>query len=160
MFFSLLLVLPLALPVAALTALGRLALHVVVTLRRRRARHLLGAGTLLLAALALALVAGTAYSWGVESGTYVLDPEEVCGIPPWGEGPRRGVHWESYVPLSAHCASYPGAPDATQVIPGWVNPATATAAGAALLLALAAPFAPRLRRRAPAERAGVAEPSA
>ncbi|MCX5198312.1 hypothetical protein OOK31_31240 [Streptomyces sp. NBC_00249] len=153
MFFFLLLVLPLALPVAALAALARLVAHVVATLRRRSARHLLGPGTLLLAALALACVAGTAYSWGFASGTYVLDPEEVCGIA-WGEHPARGVHWESYLPLSAHCASYPGAPDATQLIPAWANPVTATASAAALALALAAPFAARLRR------AGVAEPPA
>ncbi|MET9884940.1 hypothetical protein ABZZ20_17775 [Streptomyces sp. NPDC006430] len=150
-------------PFAGVLVLGRLAVHLVVTLRRRSAPDLLGAGTFALAALLALCVAGSLYIWGLSYGVYVLDPDEVCGSAHWGER-EKTVVWESSFPLSVHCADHPGDPGGRQLIPDWVNPAVVAAVAAAAACALAAPFAPRLRRRAlggrPAHPSGVADPAA
>ncbi|THA30190.1 hypothetical protein [Streptomyces sp. A1547] len=141
-------------PFAGVLVLGRLAVHVVVTVRRRSAPELLGAGTLLLAALLALCAAGSVYIWGVSYGVYVLDPDEVCGYAQWGEH-EKTVVWESSFPLSVHCADHPGDPGGRQLIPDWVNPAFVAAAVTAVACALTAPFAALLRRRVRGSRTAV-----
>ncbi|WP_037635559.1 hypothetical protein [Streptomyces katrae] len=132
-------------PFVGVLVLGRLAVHAVVTVRRRSAPEPLGAGTFLLAALLALCAAGSVYIWGVSYGVYVLDPDEVCGYAQWGEH-EKTVVWESSLPLSVHCADHPGDPGGRQLIPDWVNPAFMAAAATAAACAFAAPFA-ALRRR-------------
>lgn len=156
---ALLFALALVSPFAGVLVLGRLTVHVAVTLRRSSAPDLLGVGTFLLAALLALCVAGSVYIWGLSYGVYVLDPDEVCGSARWGEQ-EKTVVWESPFPLSVHCADHPGDPGGRQLIPGWVNPAVTASAAAAAACALSAPFAPRLRRRALAGRTAVASSAA
>ncbi|MER7463450.1 hypothetical protein [Streptomyces sp. NPDC097981] len=133
-------------PFAGVLVLGRLAVHLVVTVRRRSAADLLGPFTFLLAALLALCAVGSVYIWGLSYGVYVLDPDEVCGYALYGER-EKTVVWESSFPLSVHCADHPGDPGGRQLIPGWVNPAVMAAAATAAACALAAPLAPLLRRR-------------
>ncbi|WP_327283517.1 MULTISPECIES: hypothetical protein [unclassified Streptomyces] len=153
-----LLLLALASPFAGVLVLGRLAVHLVATVRRRDAPDLLGTGAFLLLGVLALCVAGSAYIWGLSYGVYVLDPDEVCGYARWGEQ-EKTVVWESSFPLSVHCADHPGDPGGRQLIPGWVNPAVTAAAAAGAACVLAAPFAPRLRRRALAARTADSAPS-
>ncbi|MFI6004646.1 hypothetical protein ACIA98_30280 [Streptomyces sp. NPDC051366] len=150
-------------PFVGVLVLGRLAVHLVVMVRRHPAPDLLGAGTFLLAALLALCAAGSVYVWGVSYGVYVLDPDEVCGYAQWGEH-EKTVVWESSFPLSVHCADHPGDPGGRQLIPGWVNPAFVAAAATAAACALAAPFAAPLRRKVLGGRtvvpSGVADPPA
>ncbi|MCX4629762.1 hypothetical protein [Streptomyces sp. NBC_01443] len=160
---ALLFTLALVSPFVGVLVLGRLAVHLVVTVRRRSAPDLLGAGTFLLAALLALCAAGSVYIWGVSYGVYVLDPDEVCGYAQWGEH-EKTVVWESSFPLSVHCADHPGDPGGRQLIPDWVNPAFVAAAVTAAACTFAAPFAAVARRKALGGRtavpSGVADPSA
>ncbi|WP_406487792.1 hypothetical protein OH736_03000 [Streptomyces sp. NBC_01650] len=71
-----------------------------------------------------------AYSWGVMSGFYILDPDQMCaakGVP----GDHVVTRWT--LPVSAQCVTSDGA--GTELVPGWVNPVI-FACLALLLLAL------------------------
>jgi hypothetical protein len=130
-----------------LLALVRLTVLVLPAVRRGAGRELLTPAVPLFGALVAAAVAAVAYLGGASYGTYVLDPEEVCGVPQWGERQSASVHWESYVPLSASCTEVPGSPGEGQLIPGWANPLAAAGTATALVGVLAAPAMPWLRRR-------------
>ncbi|GAA1331707.1 hypothetical protein GCM10009647_071780 [Streptomyces sanglieri] len=82
----------------------------------------------------VAVMAGAAafgvYSWGVMSGFYILDPDQMCaarGVP----GDHVVTRWT--LPVSAQCVTSDGA--GSELAPGWVNPVI-FACLALLLLAL------------------------
>ncbi|MFE2137255.1 hypothetical protein ACFW9X_29455 [Streptomyces sp. NPDC059466] len=79
--------------------------------------HLPSASTCgLVAVMAGAAVCG-AYAWGVMSGFYLLDPDQMCAA--------KGVAGDHIVtretlPVSAQCVTSDGV--GTELVPGWVNP--------------------------------------
>ncbi|MGW5636391.1 hypothetical protein [Streptomyces sp. NPDC003832] len=73
-----------------------------------------------------------AYAWGVMSGFYILDPDQMCaskGAP----GDHVVTRWT--LPVSTQCVTSDGA--GTELAPVWVNPVIFTGL-ALLILALAA----------------------
>lgn len=95
----------------------------------------------------IAVMAGAAafgaYAWGVMSGFYILDPDQLCA----SRG-ARGDHivTRETLPVSAQCVTPEGV--GTELVPDWVNPtiligltlfvlalATAAATGARRVLA-------------------------
>ncbi|MFD0313823.1 hypothetical protein [Streptomyces flavalbus] len=95
-------------------------------------RRLPGTGTCALVAVLAGSAASGAYAWGVMSGFYILDPDQLCaarGVP----GDR--IVTRETLPVSARCVTPDGV--GTELVPGWVNPVIA--AGLTLLtLAVAA----------------------
>ncbi|GES29808.1 hypothetical protein AB0G60_30260 [Streptomyces angustmyceticus] len=69
----------------------------------------------------VAVMAGAAafggYAWGVMSGFYILDPDQMCAAQV-----VRGDHIETRetLPVSARCVTSDGV--ASELVPGWVNP--------------------------------------
>ncbi|MFD8571066.1 hypothetical protein [Streptomyces sp. NPDC059639] len=58
-----------------------------------------------------------AYAWGLMSGFYILDPDQMCAA--------RGVSGDHVVtramlPVSSQCVTSAG--EGTELVPGWVNP--------------------------------------
>ncbi|MEV6200253.1 hypothetical protein AB0M64_09780 [Streptomyces sp. NPDC051771] len=84
-----------------------------------------------------------AYSWGVMSGFYILDPDQTCASK-GARGDRIVTRWT--LPLSTRCVTADGA--GTELVPAWVNPVIFM--GLALLPAAlaAAILASRRKRRA------------
>lgn len=70
----------------------------------------------LVAVLAGAAALG-AYAWGVMSGFYILDPDQMCAA----RG-ARGDHivTRATLPVSAQCVTSDGV--GTELVPAWVNP--------------------------------------
>ncbi|MEV0170351.1 hypothetical protein AB0I00_04355 [Streptomyces sp. NPDC050803] len=68
-----------------------------------------------------------AYAWGVMSGFYILDPDQMCAA----QG-VRGDHvvTRGTLPVSAQCVTSDGV--GTELVPDWVNPVIF--AGLALLV--------------------------
>jgi hypothetical protein len=100
--------------------------------------------SVLLALLGGALAYG-AYSWGVMSGFYILDPDQMCaakGVP----GDHVVTRWT--LPVSAQCVTSDGV--GSELAPAWVNPAIFTGL-ALLLLAFVTGILAAVRRR-PASR--------
>ncbi|MFC8536725.1 hypothetical protein ACFUJY_22715 [Streptomyces sp. NPDC057249] len=98
------------------------------------------ATSVLLAVMAGAAALG-AYSWGVMSGFYILDPDQMCaakGVP----GDHIVTRWT--LPVGAQCVTSDGV--GTELAPGWVNPVI-FAGLALLLLALITGFLAAVRRR-------------
>jgi hypothetical protein len=99
------------------------------------------AATCALVAVMAGSVAYGAYSRGVMSGFYILDPDQMCaamGVP----GDHIVTRWT--LPAGAQCVTSDGV--GTELAPGWVNPAIFM--GLALfLLALAAGTLAGVRRR-------------
>ncbi|MFD5620972.1 hypothetical protein [Streptomyces yangpuensis] len=58
-----------------------------------------------------------AYSWGVMSGFYILDPDEACATL-GAEGDHIVTRWT--LPVSAQCVTKDGA--GTELVSAWVNP--------------------------------------
>lgn len=93
-----------------------------------------------LAAVMVGAAAFGVYSWGVMSGFYILDPDQMCaakGVP----GDHVVTRWT--LPVSAQCVTSDGA--GTELVPGWVNPVI-FACLALLLLALTAGTLAAVRR--------------
>jgi len=95
-----------------------------VALARRAYKRLPGSGwhvpsvtTCALVAVMTGAAAWGAYAWGVMSGFYILDPDQMCAA--------RGVQGDHVVtretlPVSAQCVTSDGV--GTELVPGWVNP--------------------------------------
>ncbi|MCX5613367.1 MULTISPECIES: hypothetical protein [unclassified Streptomyces] len=89
--------------------------------------HLPSVTTCALVAVLAGAAAYGAYSWGVMSGFYILDPDQMCasmGV----SGDHVVTRWT--LPVSAQCVTSDGV--GTELAPGWVNPMIFT--GLALLL--------------------------
>ncbi|MFI5757494.1 hypothetical protein [Streptomyces sp. NPDC051569] len=107
---------PILAPCAFLIAAAALA--------RRAYQRLPGSGWRLPSVTTCALVAVmagsaafSAYMWGVMSGFYLLDPDQMCAA--------RGAQGDHVVtrgtlPVSAQCVTSDGV--GTELVPGWVNP--------------------------------------
>jgi hypothetical protein len=73
------------------------------------------------ACVLIAVMAGAAafgaYAWGVMSGFYILDPDQLCAA----RG-ARGTHivTRQSLPVSAQCVTSEGV--GTELVPAWVNP--------------------------------------
>lgn len=79
--------------------------------------HLPSAATCALVAVMAGAAALGAYAWGVMSGFYLLDPDQMCAA--------QGVQGDRIVtratlPVSAQCVTSDGV--GTELVPGWVNP--------------------------------------
>ncbi|MFF7329152.1 hypothetical protein [Streptomyces sp. NPDC008150] len=97
----------------------------------------------------VAVLAGAAalgaYAWGVMSGFYILDPDQMCAA--------KGVAGDRVVtrmtlPVSARCVTEAG--EGTELVPGWVNPVVD--AGLVLLLLALGAGAGQIADRAVARR--------
>lgn len=95
-----------------------------VALARRALRRRPGDGWRLPSASTsglVAVMAGAAacgaYAWGVMSGFYLLDPDQMCAAKgvPGDHVVTRGT-----LPVSAQCVTSDGV--GTELVPGWVNP--------------------------------------
>ncbi|WP_307033351.1 hypothetical protein [Streptomyces canus] len=94
----------------------------------------------LVAVLAGAAALG-AYAYGVTSGFYILDPDQMCAA-----AGARGDHvvTRPALPVSVQCVTWKG--EGTELVPGWVNPVVY--GGLALcVLALGTAVSSGLRRR-------------
>ncbi|SOE79928.1 hypothetical protein SAMN05446589_9033 [Streptomyces sp. OV198] len=79
--------------------------------------HLPSVTTCALVAVMTGAAAFGAYAWGVMSGFYILDPDQMCAA--------QGVQGDHIVtretlPVSAQCVTSDGV--GTELVPGWVNP--------------------------------------
>lgn len=136
----------------ALTLAPFLAPCVIViaaaALARRAYKRLPGSGwhlpsvtTCALVAVMAGAAAFGAYAWGVMSGFYLLDPDQLCAA----RG-RQGDHivTRETLPVSAQCVTSDGV--GSELVPGWVNPVIYL--GLTLfLLALATGTTTEVRRR-------------
>ncbi|MCZ1008623.1 hypothetical protein [Streptomyces lydicus] len=116
LLFLILAVAPLWAPCVFVIAATALALRV----RRRlpgRGWHLPSLPTCALVAVMAGAAALGAYAWGVMSGFYVLDPDQMCAA--LGVRGDRIVTRET-LPVSAQCVTSDGV--GTELVPGWVNP--------------------------------------
>ncbi|MHC0431876.1 hypothetical protein ACX6XY_17070 [Streptomyces sp. O3] len=120
----------------------------VVLVRRACKRRLFLAGrlprvsTCVLVAVMAASAAFGAYAWGVMSGFYILDPDQMCaakGAP----GERVVTRWT--LPVGAQCVTSDG--EATELAPGWVNPVVFTSLALLLVSVVAGALAAVVRRR-------------
>jgi hypothetical protein len=106
--------------------------------------HQPSATTCLLVAVMAGAAALGAYTWGLWSGFYLLDPDQMCAA--------RGLRGDRIVtratlPVSAQCVTSDGV--GSELVPGWVNPVVF--AGLTLfVLALVAGAHAAVRRRLPA----------
>jgi hypothetical protein len=80
--------------------------------------HLPSVTTCALVAVMAGAAAFGAYAWGVMSGFYILDPDQMCAA--WGVQGDHVVTRET-LPVSAQCVTSEGL--GTELVPGWVNPA-------------------------------------
>ncbi|MEU6845932.1 hypothetical protein ABZ930_29055 [Streptomyces sp. NPDC046716] len=74
-------------------------------------------GTCVLVLVMAGAAAFGAYAWGLMSGFYILDPDQMCaalGV--------RGDHvvTRAALPVSSQCVTSAG--EGTELVPGWVNP--------------------------------------
>ncbi|WP_284580244.1 hypothetical protein [Streptomyces sp. 2P-4] len=100
-----------------------------------------GAATCALVAAIAAAVSFGAYSRGVMSGFYILDPDQMCAAQ-GVRGDRIVTRWT--LPVSAQCVTRGGV--GTELVPTWVNPVVVT--GLVLfLLALLTGAASAVRQR-------------
>ncbi|MFF9036638.1 hypothetical protein ACF090_14340 [Streptomyces sp. NPDC014892] len=105
------------------TPLVVLASAVALALRARRGwpgggrRRLPDAGSCALLAIGGGAAALGAYAYGVMSGFYVLDPEQMCAA---AGAPGDYVVTRMTLPVSVRCVTGEGT--ATELVPGWVNP--------------------------------------
>ncbi|MCX4706157.1 hypothetical protein [Streptomyces sp. NBC_01373] len=79
--------------------------------------HLPSATTCALVAVMAGAAAFGAYAWGLMSGFYILDPDQLCA--------SRGLQGDHIVtretlPVSAQCVTSEGV--GSELVPGWVNP--------------------------------------
>ncbi|MDX2908976.1 hypothetical protein [Streptomyces griseiscabiei] len=100
-----------------------LATAVALTLRARRRwsggrrRGLPDAGSCALLALGGGAAALGAYAYGVMTGFYILDPEQMCAA---AGAPGEYVVTRMTLPVSVRCVTEEGA--GTELVPAWVNP--------------------------------------
>ncbi|WP_199831118.1 hypothetical protein [Streptomyces sp. NBRC 110028] len=104
--------------------------------------HLPSVTTCVLVMVMAGAAAFGAYAWGVMSGFYVLDPDQVCAVRGL---PGDRIVTRATLPISAQCVTEGGL--AAELVPGWVNPVII--GGLALfVLALMAGILAVTRRRA------------
>lgn len=96
--------------------------------RPRRSRH--RPRTLVLLGLVALFAAVICYGVGVTRGQYLLDPDQMCSLSPGRSLPENSgppsrdlTIQRRYVPVSVVCAWPDGR--RTELVPQWVNPATA-----------------------------------
>ncbi|MEU8950824.1 hypothetical protein [Streptomyces sp. NPDC048489] len=75
-----------------------------------------GSTCALVAVMAGSAVCG-AYAWGVMSGFYLLDPDQMCAAKGVA-GDHVLTRWT--LPVSAQCVTSDGV--GSELVPGWVNP--------------------------------------
>ena len=80
-------------------------------------RRLPDAGSCALVAVISGVTALGAYAYGLVSGFYVLDPEQMCAA---AGAPGDYVVTRMTLPVSVRCVTGEGT--ATELVPGWVNP--------------------------------------
>lgn len=85
-----------------------------------------------------------AYSWGVMSGFYILDPDQMCAAQ-GVQGDRVVTRWT--LPVSAQCVTSGGV--GTELAPVWVNPVIFTGLTLFLLALLTGALAGIRRRLSP-----------
>ncbi|MET8414044.1 hypothetical protein ABZV34_39545, partial [Streptomyces sp. NPDC005195] len=86
-----------------------------------------------------------AYAWGVMSGFYILDPDQMCaakGVP------GDHVVTREALPVSAQCVTSDGV--GTELVPGWVNPVIFMGLTLVLLALVAGTLGGARRRLTPA----------
>ncbi|MET7673409.1 hypothetical protein [Streptomyces seoulensis] len=123
-----------------------LAAAIALVLRVRKQRPILvgrlpDLATSVLVAVMAGAAAFGAYSWGVMSGFYILDPDQMCAAR-GAQGDHVVTRWS--LPVSAQCVTSGGV--GTELAPGWVNPVI-FAGLALLLLALVTGTLAAVRRR-------------
>ncbi|MEU6325935.1 hypothetical protein ABZ851_01355 [Streptomyces sp. NPDC047049] len=79
--------------------------------------HLPGVATCALVVVMAGAAALGAYAWGVMSGFYVLDPDQMCAAL---GAPGDHIVTRETLPVSAQCVTSDGV--GTELVPGWVNP--------------------------------------
>ncbi|MER7487619.1 hypothetical protein ABTY20_17240 [Streptomyces sp. NPDC126497] len=80
-----------------------------------------GVTTCVLVAVLAGAAALGAHAWGVMSGFYVLDPDQLCA----GRGaPGDRIVTRETPPVSVRCVTPDGR--GTELVPGWVNPVVFT----------------------------------
>ncbi|MFD8954254.1 hypothetical protein ACFV0B_35965 [Streptomyces xanthophaeus] len=96
------------------------AVALVRQVRRQRPTrgHLASTAICVPVAVMAASVSFGAYAWGVMSGFYVLDPDQMCAAQ-GVQGDRIVTRWT--LPVSAQCVTSGGV--GTELAPAWVNPA-------------------------------------
>ncbi|MFF4020444.1 hypothetical protein [Streptomyces sp. NPDC001843] len=123
-------------------------LGAAAALARRAYKRLPGSGwhlpsvtTCTLVAVMSGAAAFGSYAWGVMSGFYILDPDQMCAA--------RGVAGDHIVtretlPVSAQCVTADGV--GTELVPGWVNPGIFMGLALCVCALVAATFAVVRRR--------------
>ncbi|GHJ38393.1 hypothetical protein [Streptomyces sp. TS71-3] len=106
--------------------------------------HLPRISTCVWAAVMSGSAAFGAYAWGVMSGFYFLDPDQMCAA--------RGAQGDHVVtratlPVSAQCVTTGGV--GTELVPGWVNPVIFIGLTLLTLAVVAGAFAGVWRRLSP-----------
>ncbi|MFG2474812.1 hypothetical protein [Streptomyces fagopyri] len=99
------------------------------------------ASTSVLVAVMAGAAACGAYAWGVMSGFYILDPDQMCaakGVP------GDHVVTRETLPVSAQCVTSDGV--GTELVPIWVNPVISVALTLLVLALVAGTFAVVRRR--------------
>ncbi|MEV6530038.1 hypothetical protein AB0M86_10670 [Streptomyces sp. NPDC051639] len=107
--------------------------------------HLPSASTCALVALMAGAAVCGAYAWGVMSGFYILDPDQMCaakGVP------GDHVVTREALPVSAQCVTSDGV--GTELVPGWVNPVIFLGLTLILLALVAGTLGGARRRLTPA----------
>ncbi|MFJ9647640.1 hypothetical protein ACWEPM_24095 [Streptomyces sp. NPDC004244] len=143
------LVLVLSVGVGCLVAL---AVHIAAAVRLRSAAPLLHAWVFVQVAVTALFCAGLAFLSGHMTGFDPTDPWSVCNgrvsrMFRDPSVPESRLVTRSVLPVSVVCEQYPEDPEATEQVPGWVNPVVFAGGGLALGFAGLAPFAGVLRRR-------------
>ncbi|MFF7652313.1 hypothetical protein ACFZCY_21220 [Streptomyces sp. NPDC007983] len=111
--------------------------------------HLPSVTTCVLVMVMAGAAAFGAYTWGVMSGFYVLDPDQMCAVRGL---PGDHIVTRATLPISAQCVTEGGS--AAELVPGWVNPVII--GGLALFaLALMTGILAVARRRARGHHGGV-----
>ncbi|GLX19597.1 hypothetical protein [Streptomyces lavendulae] len=142
----------LAVLVVGLTSVVTCAVHVAAAVRMRSAAPLLHPWVFVQAAVVALFCAGLAFLSGHMTGFDPTDPSSLCNgrvsrMFRDTSVPESRLVTRSVVPVSVVCEEYPGDPDATEQVPGWVNPVVFAGGGLGLGAAGLAPFAGALRRR-------------
>ncbi|MFE9254952.1 hypothetical protein [Streptomyces sp. NPDC006879] len=127
---------------APCVVVGAAVLIVRVRKQRPSIGHLSSVATCALVAVMAAAVSFGAYSWGVTSGFYILDPDQVRAAQ-GVEGDRIVTRWT--LPVSSQCVTSGGV--GTELASAWVNPVIFIGLAVSILALLAAVLAGVLRRR-------------
>ncbi|MFD8143917.1 hypothetical protein [Streptomyces sp. NPDC059708] len=137
---------------AGLGCAAAVGVRIAAAVRMRSAAPVLRAGVCVMVAGTALFCAGLAFLSGHTTGFDPTDPWSLCNgrvsrMFRDPSVPENRLVTRSVLPVSVVCEGYPGDPDATEQVPGWVNPVVFAGGGLALGSAALAPFAGVLRRR-------------